>query len=96
MATKLIPLGVTTREVIRDLVKSQKTFKRAIHAEWIKPTIGGGKGCRAIWDYKEVCALWQRIKKEGEPPLLPCEIKARKLLNVIPAGATVGGNRRAS
>ena len=78
MASKLTPLGVTTREVVRDLIKSQKILKRALKAGWIKPVVGGGAGCRAIFDYKHVVALWERIKKGEQPPLLPCELSARK------------------
>ena len=68
------PLGVTQDEAIA-LLKSQKIFKRAIHAGWIEPVIQGGLGRTSVFDYGDLLKLWERLRRKEFPPKLPSETK---------------------
>jgi hypothetical protein len=96
MSSQLLPLGITTRQVI-ELIGSSKLLKRALAAKgWLKPVIQGGRGCSSIFDYQDVLKFWERLKTGERPPLLACEIKTRKLLTFAPADAKVSAKKRAA
>ena len=67
---------LTRKELISNYLRSDKILRRAIHHKWISPHVGGGKGRRALWDPRDVSVLLKRLK-QGEPPLLPCEVRKK-------------------
>src|SRR5690606_5414434 len=71
------PLGVTQDEAIA-LLKSQKIFKRALHAGWIRPVIQGGLGRTSVFDYGDLLKLWARLYAKEFPPKLPSETRGIK------------------
>jgi predicted DNA-binding WGR domain protein len=74
MPPKLPPIAVTQAEAI-DLIKSEKIFKRALRAGWIKPVVQGGLGRASIFDYGDIVRLWERLKTGEFPPKLPSELR---------------------
>jgi hypothetical protein len=74
-----LSFGMTTRDVIAS-IRSQKLLKRSLRAKWIVPVIQGGRGKTSIFDAADVKKLWRRFKAKKFPPLLPCELRARKKL----------------
>lgn len=67
---------VTQRQLIAEIVRSQKIVKRAIAARWITPLVKGGRGRQSLYLPSEVSNLINRLKTGERPPLLRCEVFA--------------------
>ena len=76
MGASVQKLGFTTAEAIL-AIGSQKLFRRALVAGWIKPHVTTGAGGVSLYSWGSIEALWARLGQET-PPLLPCEIAAKE------------------
>lgn len=69
---------IVTRKSLFTLLASPRLAQRMIAAGWIAVVRPGSPGREALFDYESAKAAFERFKGGEEPPLLPCEAKARR------------------
>jgi len=75
----LIQPFMVTRKILFTIFSSPRLVMRMIAAGWVVEVRRGGPGREALFDFQSAQDAYARLKRGEEPPLLPCEIRRRKV-----------------